>query len=158
MMWSRKYVKETTVALSLILPFALEFLPAHAAEEDNPGYSRSQVRSIRTIKTSRTGETCATFEATFSKPLKKEPSVILDIENLHGINGVLSKFLDVIRIGPKKFRFLMQADAEIDCNKLLKTRENITVTIDSAVGEDNLPVIPDQRVFRNRRNPLVPFK
>ena len=117
-----------------------------ALAQDSSGYSSSRLTSLKPNKPAN--EECVNFEATFSEPLKENPSVTLDIEKQHLIDGVISFLLKVTPFGPKKYRFsLMENSQDKKCAIVKQPPGDFSVTVEGSKGSDGRPLLPDQKSF-----------
>ncbi len=91
---------------------------------------------------------CLNFEATFSQPLQKEPSALLDVERMNSIEGVKSFQLKVTRRSPKSYDLSVVETDSSKCSLLRSGGDNMAISIEGARGMDGLPILPDQRNIR----------
>lgn len=141
------------IATFIISAAGLAIFAGLAQAEDSDA-SNASLRSMKAIKVKGQSDACAAFEATYSKPLKSTPTAILDIEQNYGINGIVSKFLEVIMDGAERVRLLVK-DPEL-CAKIRSDAQRVTITLQDGADEKGLPLLPEGRTFDSAKIPLTP--
>ncbi|HLG19287.1 MAG TPA: hypothetical protein VI895_05660 [Bdellovibrionota bacterium] len=123
-----------------------------ALAQESGGFSRTRLTQIAPVsKSPNSKNSCLSFEAAFSGPLKEKPNAIVDIENLHTIEGVISILMNVSQQSKSRYRLDLFTDDEA-CKALISNKDdNISVTVDGGTGSDGLPILPDERNFKAGR-------
>ena len=142
--------------ITAFLSFSLILMRADFGfAQDSVGYSRTKLKSLSAV---RTNDACLAFDAEYSGPMKDAPTALADVEKVHRIEGVVSTILDVIRLGPSRYRLQMKTDSAAACRAMVKKGENVSVSVQGGTGRDDLPVLPDQRSFQAGRDFALPKK
>ncbi len=112
------------------------------------GFGDSRLTQVSPVK-KKMGE-CVSFEATFSEPLDKNPSAMLDVER-HFIN-LLNSFLEVTKISDKKYRMALTATTSEGCPKI-EDESRLTISTYSGREQgDERQILPQSVTFKADRN------
>lgn len=122
--------------------------------EDSIGvqaFGNASLTNVRPVQ-KNPGE-CLSFEASFSEPLDRKPSAVVDIER-HFVNMV-NAFLEVTKISGDKYRMALTAKTAEGCPKI---EDDSRVTISTYSGEDSADqkgqTIPQAITFTSEKNKL----
>ncbi len=118
---------------------------ALAGSIEGGGFGNSTMKSAVPVA-KKDGE-CLSFEATFSEPMDKSPSAMLDLEQ-HFVN-MYNKFLEVTKISDKKYRLSLTADVK-NGEKCPEIAPESRVTISTYSGsekQDERQTLPEAISF-----------
>lgn len=123
-------MKTKTIIKAVLVAVVLGgFSSSYAGSIEGGGFGNSTMKSVTPVA-KKSGE-CLSFEASFSEPLEKSPSAMLDIEQ-HFVN-MYNKFLEVTKISDKKYRMSLTASTEEGCPAV---GEDSRVTISTYSGSE----------------------
>lgn len=107
------------------------------------GFGESKLANITPVK-KQAGE-CVSFEASFSEPLNKSPTAMLDITR-HFTN-MWNSLLDVTKISDTKYRFALTASTAAGCPSI-EEESRLTVYTYGGRESDSLQSVPDEMTFK----------
>lgn len=118
---------------------------------DAGGFGEGKLTNISPVpiskaKTEEGRKECVSFEASFSEPLDKNPSAMLDIER-HFTN-LLNAFLEVTKISDKKYRMALTASTAEGC-PTIEDESRLTIsTYSGREKQDERQILPQSVTFK----------
>lgn len=107
------------------------------------GFGNSSMKNVAPVA-KKSGE-CLSFEASFSEPLDKSPSAMLDIEQ-HFVN-LFNKFLEVTKISDKKYRLSLLASTDLGCPEIESGSQLTITTYNGSEKQDARQTLPTSISF-----------
>lgn len=117
---------------------------AFAGSIEAGGFGNSTMKEVTPVA-KKAGE-CVSFEASFSEPLDKSPSAMLDIEQ--NFVNMYNKFLEVTKISDKKYRLSLTASTAEGCPKI-EDQSRLTIsTYSGSEAQDQRQTLPESITFK----------
>ncbi len=124
------------------------FSSSHAETMEGYGFGSSVMKNVSPVA-KKSGE-CMSFEASFSEPLDQKPSAMLDIEQ-HFVN-LYNKFLEVTKIGEKKYRMTLLASTTESCPQIQDGTRITISTLNGTEKQDSYQTLPSSITFEAQRS------
>jgi hypothetical protein len=144
-------MKKNTIYALIVVALVVfgSFSKAFVLAEDKisiDGFGDSKLTSVVPSKVNKSKQECLSFEASFSKPLDKQPSAILDIERY--FTNIWNSVLEVTKISNSKYRMTLKASTEQGCPEV-EDESRLTISTYSGKEESNQKqTLPEAVTFK----------